>query len=93
MGIAGGSARGGAPAHPPNLVREAPPPTAGLANRAQYSNKLCSFLPIGSSLAVAPPSSLFTHGGQHLADVGSEEVIHLIALKTHTSEYFHQVRV
>ena len=33
------------------------------------------------SLAVAPGGSLFGHRRQHLADVGGQEVVHLVALK------------
>lgn len=38
--------------------------------------------PAGSrcSLAVAAGTPLFGHGRQHLADVGGQEVVHLVAL-------------
>lgn len=37
--------------------------------------------PAVRSLAVASGGSLFGHGGQHLADVGGQEVVHFIALR------------
>lgn len=37
--------------------------------------------PAVRSLAVAPRGSLFGHGGQHLADVGGQEVVHFVALE------------
>lgn len=52
-----------------------------LANRAQEADELCGLVPVGSSLAVAPPRPLLVHGGQHLADVGGQQVIHLVALQ------------
>lgn len=33
------------------------------------------------SLAAAARCSLFGHGGQHLADVGGQEVVHLVTLE------------
>lgn len=35
----------------------------------------------GRSLAVASGGSLFGHCGQHLADVGGQEVVHFVALE------------
>lgn len=35
----------------------------------------------GFSLVVSPGGSLLSHGGQHLADVRSKEVVHFVALK------------
>ena len=67
-------------AHPPQLVSEGPPPAAGLANGTQQANELRCLLPIRSSLALAPPSALLAHGGQHLANVGGQKVVHLVAL-------------
>lgn len=37
--------------------------------------------PAVGSLAAAPRRSLFGHGGQHLADVRGQQVVHFVALK------------
>lgn len=63
-------------------MAEAPPPAAVLTNGAQQADKLGGLLPVRSSLAVAPPTRpLPVHGGQHLADVRGQQVIHLVALQ------------
>lgn len=74
-------ARGRSAAHPPQLAGEAPPPAAGLANGTQEPDELRGLLPVRSSLAVAAPGALLVHGGQHLTDVGGQQVVHLITLQ------------
>lgn len=61
-----------------------PPPAAVLANRAQEPDELSGLLPVRSSLAVAPPRALLVHGGEHLTDVGGQQVVHLVALQVCT---------
>lgn len=68
-------------AHAPQLVGEGPPPTAVLTYRAQDPDELSRLLPVRSSLALAPPGALLVHGGQHLTDVRSQQIIHLVALQ------------
>lgn len=74
-----GAGRGGA-AHSPQLGREGPPPATGLTNRAQQTHQLHRLTPIKRSLAVAAGVTLLAHGGQHLANVGRQQVIHFVAL-------------
>lgn len=62
---------------------EGPPPAAVLANGAQEPDELGGLLPVRSSLAVSAPGALLVHGGQHLTDVGGQQVVHLVALKRH----------
>lgn len=79
LGLFGASRR--AAAHPPQLVGEGPPPAAVLANRAQEPDELGGLLPVRSSLALAAPGALLVHGGEHLTDVGGQQVVHLVALQ------------
>lgn len=79
LGLFGASRR--AAAHPPQLVGEGPPPAAVLANRAQEPYELGGLLPVRSSLALAAPGALLVHGGEHLTDVGGQQVVHLVALQ------------
>lgn len=67
-------------AHPPQLVGEAPPPAAVLTNGAQEADELSSLLPIRSSLTAAPQRALLVHVGEHLTDVGGQQVVHLVTL-------------
>lgn len=73
----------GTAAHPPQLVGEAPPPAAVLTNGTQEADELDGLLPV-RSLSLAPPTSLTVHAGQHLTDVGGQEVVHLVALQVST---------
>lgn len=74
-----GAGRGGA-AHSPQLGRESPPPATGPTNRPQQTHQLRCLTPIKRSLAVAAWITLLAHGGQHLANVGRQQVIHFVAL-------------
>ncbi len=81
LGILGalGAGRGGV-AHSPQLGREGPPPAARPANRPQQTHQLRRLAPIKRSLALAAWRPLLAHVGQHLADVGGQQVIHFVAL-------------
>lgn len=73
-------AGGGCAAHCPQLSREGPPPAARPTNRPQQTHQLYGLVPIKRSLAVAARITLFTHVGQHLANVRRQQVVHFITL-------------
>lgn len=70
----------GTAAHPPQLPGEGPAPAARLTYTPKHMHQLSRLLPVRHSPAVATRASLLAHGGQHLADVGSQQVIHFVAL-------------
>lgn len=79
-------ASGGAAAHPPQLPGEGSAPAARLAHGPQQTHQLRRLPPVRRSLALAARAPLLTHGRQHLANVGRQQVVHLVALWWRNSE-------
>ena len=80
-----GTVSGGQPAQPPCLDGRGLPPAAEVADgpepAAAWRAGTEAAPPPRCSLAT-PGAPLFAHGREHLANIGSQEVIHLVALET-----------
>lgn len=82
----------GTAAHPPQLPGEGPAPAARLTHTPEHAHQLSRLPPVRCSPAVSTRAPLLAHSGQHLTDIGGQQVIHFVALFVKRGEQDSQLR-